>query len=99
MISETVVVSQAQSDAPATTIDHAAAYYHYTLARMYAAKVTKSHDPEDANKAIENYRAAIKADPEAAMISDELAKFERAGRSPVRLSPISPTPLPPKNAK
>ena len=93
MTAETAVVSHAQSDAPVTRIDHASVYQHYMLARMYAAKSTKSHDSEDAKKAVENYKAAIKADPEAAIISEELAAFERAGRSPVRIVPVylSPT--------
>jgi hypothetical protein len=87
MIAVTTAMSQAQNDAPAT-IDRASAYYHYTLARLYAAKATESHDPEDANKAIENYKAAIKADPEATTISEELADFERTGRSPFRSFPV-----------
>jgi hypothetical protein len=95
LLTATVIVSQAQNDVPAPpNRDLAAAYYHYMLARMYVDKVAKSHDPQDASKAVENYRAAIKADPEATTISEELEKFERGGRRPlVRLSPISPPPL------
>ena len=96
MIAGAAAMSQAQSAAPTTTIDRASAYYHYTLARTYAATATKSHDPEDTKKAIENYKAAIKADPEAATISEELAEFERFGRSPLRSFPVR---LAPTNSK
>jgi hypothetical protein len=93
LLTATAVVNQAQDDVAApTNRDLVAAYYHYMLARMYVNKLAQSHDPEDANKAVENYRAAIKADPEATTISEELAKFERGSRKP--LVPLSPIPLP-----
>jgi len=47
-------------------VDRAAAYYHYALACMYAEMDASSggRNPEYANKAIENHKAAIKADPQ-----------------------------------
>ena len=58
---------QAQKDtsAPAEKIDRATAYYHYTLAHMYAemAAASGSHNREYMNKSIENYKMAVKADP------------------------------------
>jgi hypothetical protein len=58
---------QVHKDAPAVAdkVDRATAYYHYTLAHMYAemAAASGSHSREYTNKSIENYRAAVKADP------------------------------------
>jgi hypothetical protein len=47
-------------------VDRATAYYHYTLAHMYAemASASGSHTREYMNKSIENYKAAVKADPQ-----------------------------------
>ena len=44
-------------------LDKAAAYYHYTLAHMYEEQVAVYGRSELANKAIEEYRQAIDADP------------------------------------
>ena len=46
-------------------VDRASAYYHYTLAHMYAemAASSGSRNSEYVNKSIENYKAAVKADP------------------------------------
>lgn len=74
---------QAQSDAAgaANKIDRATAYYHYAMAHMYAEKAAASGGPnrEYVNKAIEEYKAAIKADPQMPMLRDELSDIE-AGR-------------------
>jgi hypothetical protein len=70
-------------------VDRAASYYHYGLARMYVDKALamRGRTREDVaanrreylNLAIENYKAAIKADPQMPMLSQELADLE-AGR-------------------
>jgi hypothetical protein len=46
-------------------VDRATAYYHYTVAHMYAemAAASGGHSREYMNKSIENYKAAVKADP------------------------------------
>ena len=46
--------------------DRATAYYHYMLAHMYTemAAATKGCNHEYADKAVKNYKAAIKADPQ-----------------------------------
>ena len=55
-------------------VDHATSYYHYTLAHMYAELAGAYGTRGDyINKAIENYKAAIKADPTAPMLSEELS--------------------------
>src|SRR5690242_10701963 len=48
---------------PAKPADHAAAYYHYSLAHMYEELVAIYGRPEYANRAIEEYKLAIENDP------------------------------------
>ena len=61
--------------------DRAAAYYHYTLAHLYQQLATEHMQREYLNRAIEEYEAAIKADPSASYIRLQLvevyAKFNR----------------------
>ena len=58
----------------APKVDRASAYYHYTLAHMYAEQASSLGNRADfVNKAIENYKEAIKADPQAATLSEELS--------------------------
>src|SRR5665213_2644485 len=70
------------SPAAAPKIDKAAAYYHYTLAHMYAEQASMYGNRGDyVNKAIDNYKEAIKADPTAAMLSEELSDlYVQSGR-------------------
>ena len=67
----------------AAKVDRATAYYHYTLAHMYAemAAASRGLNREYVNKAIENYKAAIKADPETPM-------YRRGLMGPLLVSPI-----------
>jgi hypothetical protein len=51
---------------PAHKPDRAAAYYHYAMAHMYEEQVAMYGRSELANKAIEEYRLAIEADPNMA---------------------------------
>jgi tetratricopeptide (TPR) repeat protein len=71
----------AQPAAP-PKVDKASAYYHYTLAHMYAEQASMVGNRGDfVNKAIENYKEAIKADPTAAMLSEELSDlYIQSGR-------------------
>ncbi|MGB9202967.1 MAG: tetratricopeptide repeat protein [Terriglobales bacterium] len=62
------------------TPDRAAAYYHFTLAHMYEEQVANGRS-ELANKAIEEYRAAIDADPTSAYLTSGLAElYNKIGR-------------------
>jgi tetratricopeptide (TPR) repeat protein len=61
--------------APAQTVDHAAAYYHYSLGHMYADLASINGSPEYIKKAIENYKLAIKDDPNTPMLSEELSEL------------------------
>ena len=86
----TAVSSVAQSPAsdskPASTPaprkqDKAAAYYHYTLAHIYEEQVAVYGRSELANKAIEEYRLAIEADPTSEYLTSALAElYAKTGR-------------------
>jgi tetratricopeptide (TPR) repeat protein len=75
--------AQAQADgAAASKVDRASAYYHYALAHMYAEQAGMYGNRGDyVNKAIDNYKEAIKADPTAPMLSEELSDlYIQSGR-------------------
>ena len=61
--------------AQAQTVDHAAAYYHYSLGHMYADLASINGSPDYIRKAIENYKLAIKEDPQTPMLSEELSEL------------------------
>ena len=63
-------------------VDRATAYYHYTLAHMYAERAGMYNGRgEYVNQAIENYKLAIKADPNTAMLAEELSEiYIQSGR-------------------
>ncbi len=63
------------ANAPSETVDHASAYYHYALAHMYAEMAAEPGGREYIDRAVENYKEALKADPGSAAISEELADF------------------------
>jgi tetratricopeptide (TPR) repeat protein len=61
--------------------DRAAAYYHYTLAHFYEEMVTAYGRSDLANKAIDEYRLAIEADPSAEFLTSGLAElYVKTGR-------------------
>ena len=73
----------AKQPAPANPrkADRAAAYYHYTLAHMYEEQVAVYGRSELANKAIEEYRQAIDADPTSEYLTAGLAElYAKTGR-------------------
>lgn len=63
-------------------VDHASAYYHYALAHMYAELAGTYRNRADyVNSAIENYKEAIQADPQASALSEELSDvYVQTGR-------------------
>ena len=70
-----------QSAAKTKAPDHAAAYYHFALAHMYEEQVATYGRSELANKAIEEYRLAIDADPTSAYLTSGLAElYAKTGR-------------------
>ncbi len=61
--------------------DRAAAYYHYMVAHMYEEQVTIYGRSELANKAMEEYRQAIEADPSSEFLTSGLAElYVKTGR-------------------
>jgi tetratricopeptide (TPR) repeat protein len=78
---ESSSAASAQPAAKAKTPDRAAAYYHFALAHMYEEQVATYGRSELANKAIEEYRAAIDADPTSAYLTSGLAElYAKTGR-------------------
>src|SRR5215469_1170393 len=55
--------------------DRASAYYHYSLAHIYEELVSLYQRPEFANKAIEEYKLAIAADPTSEYLNSSLAEL------------------------
>ncbi|HUO13646.1 MAG TPA: tetratricopeptide repeat protein [Verrucomicrobiae bacterium] len=61
--------------------DRAASYYHYMLAHMYEEMVTAYGRSDLANKAIDEYRQAIDADPSSEFLTSGLAElYVKTGR-------------------
>jgi tetratricopeptide (TPR) repeat protein len=78
---ESPAAASAPSAAKSKTPDRAAAYYHFALAHMYEEQVATYGRSELANKAIEEYRAAIEADPTSAYLTSGLAElYAKTGR-------------------
>ncbi|HUK25798.1 MAG TPA: tetratricopeptide repeat protein [Terriglobales bacterium] len=66
---------------PPPKVDRAAAYYHYAMAHMYEEQVTVYGRSDLVNKAIDEYRQAIDADPTSAYLTSALAElYAKTGR-------------------
>ncbi len=63
-------------------VDKAAAYYNYSLGHLYSELASAYGNRGDYfNKAVESYRAALKADPDATFIAEELSDlYIQSGR-------------------
>jgi tetratricopeptide (TPR) repeat protein len=71
----------APATSPLRKLDRSAAYYHYTLAHMYEEQITIYGRSELANKAMEEYRLAIEADPSSEFLTSALAElYVKTGR-------------------
>ena len=65
----------------APKVDRAAAYYHYALAHMYEEQITMYGRSDLANKAMDEYRLAIEADPSSEFLTSALAElYVKTGR-------------------
>ncbi len=61
--------------------DHAAAYYHYGLAKIYENQAVANGRQDLATQAIEQYKLALTADPDSPMLQDGIANlYFRLGR-------------------
>jgi tetratricopeptide (TPR) repeat protein len=73
--------AQPSAAQPTHKVDRAASYYHYSLAHFYEEMVTAYGRSDMANKAIEEYRLAIDADPSAEFLTSGLAElYVKTGR-------------------
>jgi tetratricopeptide (TPR) repeat protein len=61
---------QSPNSAPAD--NRASAYYNFAMGRVYAELAQADGNKDDIDKAIQHYREALKADPKAGIILDEL---------------------------
>jgi tetratricopeptide (TPR) repeat protein len=90
MVAAVAALGQSTTPAPAAStpaqpaprkVDRAAAYYHYSVAHMYEEQVTVYGRSELANKAMEEYRLAIEADPTSEFLTSGLAElYVKTGR-------------------
>lgn len=72
----------AASPATAPAPDRSQAYFHAALANLYEEEAVNSGKPEFVQHAIEEYKAAINADPGSAQLYDGLAElYFRTGRA------------------
>lgn len=73
-----IVSGQPTAPAPGSTpkVDRASSYYHYALAHMYA-ELAAAYGARGGylDKAIDNYKEAIKADPSSPVLTEELAEL------------------------
>jgi tetratricopeptide (TPR) repeat protein len=83
---QTPAASESKTGAPSANstprkVDKAAAYYHYALGHMYEEQVAVYGRSDLANKAIEEYRQAIEADPNSGYLTAALAElYAKTGR-------------------
>jgi tetratricopeptide (TPR) repeat protein len=66
-------IGSGTADAAAKEPDRAQAYYHMTLASLYEEEAVTQGRPELVNKAIEEYKYALNADPTSAQLSNALS--------------------------
>jgi tetratricopeptide (TPR) repeat protein len=84
VLKQRVPPAAAQPTPAATTpkdSDHAAAYYHYGLAKLYENQAVANGRQDLATQAIEQYKLAMDADPNSAPLQDGIAQlYFRLGR-------------------
>ena len=72
---------QAQAPSAAPAVDHASAYYHYGLAKLYEEQAAGNGRQDLATQAIEQYKLALDADPDSRVLQDGIANlYFRLGR-------------------
>jgi tetratricopeptide (TPR) repeat protein len=72
---------QAQAPSAAPAVDHASAYYHYGLAKLYEEQAAGNGRQDLATQAIEQYKLALDADPNSRVLQDGIANlYFRLGR-------------------
>ena len=61
------------ADQSQTEPDRASSYYHYGLAHLYEEMAINAGRPDYATQAVEEYKLALDADPNSALLEDGLA--------------------------
>lgn len=73
--------SKTTTQAPADDTNRGSAYFHYGLAKIYENQFVQNQRQDLATQAIEQYKLALMADPESALLQDGLANlYFRLGR-------------------
>jgi tetratricopeptide (TPR) repeat protein len=81
LLAQTPAAEPAKPASSARKTDRGTAYYHYMMAHMYEEQVAVYGRSDLANKAIEEYRQAIEADPTSEYLTSGLAElYFRTGR-------------------
>jgi tetratricopeptide (TPR) repeat protein len=78
-------VSGSQPAAPQSKAepDRSSAYYHYGLAHLYEEMAVNAGRPDYATQAVEEYKLALGADPNSALLQDGLSElYFKIGRIP-----------------
>ena len=65
----------AAAGTPAQAPDRAQAYYHMAMAGIYEDEAISQGQPDNINRAIEEYKLALNADPGSAELNDALAEL------------------------
>lgn len=70
-----VAVSAQQTETPAKEADRASAYYHFSLAHLNMQRAKEFGRPEYIQKALDEYKLALEADPGSEFVRLELVKL------------------------
>ncbi len=69
----TLLVPSLHAQAVTSAPDHAASYYHYSLAHLYEEMAVNAGRPDYATQAVEEYKLALNADPDSLELQNGLA--------------------------
>ena len=76
-----LLCGQTPASPPRQAPDRASAYYHFAMAHLYEQMAREYRSVEHVNKAIDEYKLAIQADPTSEFLSSELVDlYAEAGR-------------------
>jgi len=76
-----LAIAQTPVPAAAKPPDRAAAYFHFSMGHLYEQLAREYRSSEHLNKAIEEYKLAVQADPSSEFLSSELVDlYAQAGR-------------------
>ena len=85
----TVLFAQTTPTPNASDASHAAAYYNFTMGRLYAGMAQAEGSQEMAQKAINYFKDALKADPKASSTYEELTDLYLAVNKPAEATALA----------